>query len=499
MACMNCETDGGGCGSGCSCSSSLPLKATGAASCLCIKCKDGVPAITVGNQTEPMCASCLYVSLLSKFKTAVNNHGLITPSDNVLVAVSGGPASRVAVEMLKEIRSKAQSDADASKDGTMKVFRLGVVYVDEATVLRLPESEAEAAVNSIKEMYDGIPVHTVELDCVYGTDGLPSDEDGDSASSKLKLTKLFESVKDMTGKEDMLELLRMQAIQTVAQISGYTKVVLALTATRIAAKVIAATTKGQGYSLPAFIQYLDGRWPIPVVLPLRDCVARELALHCHIAKLTTIFVRGLTTMADPRSSLNNLAHHFITLLQEENPSREHTIVRTAAKLTSFSFNAEVVPPSRRRRNPRNHDKGGGKSELSPEFLCSICRAPLQSSDMSPQTETTVGNGRDSSGNYADMKSTCCPSCLFQIFPEDGVQAEEKYLLFPDSTRKASTSTFSQRQKWMRSQIQDYLLPEETSGLFEYQLLFLTTMKLLLNLHTTSIYPWISRQLLNDVY
>ncbi|KAL3679509.1 hypothetical protein R1sor_022465 [Riccia sorocarpa] len=464
MACISCESDGGGCGSGCSCTSSLPQKATSVASRLCIKCKDGIPAVTVGNQTEPMCATCLYGSLLSKFKTAVNNHGLITPSDNVLVAVSGGPASRFAVEVLKEIRSKAQSDADAAKDGTIKVFGLGVVHVNEATVLNLSESEAEEAVNSIKEMYKGIALHIVELDCVYGTEKLPADEDGDRESPKLKLAKLFESVKDMTGKEDLLELLRMQAIQTVAQSKSYTKVVLALTATRIAARVIAATTKGQGYSLPAFIQYTDGRWPVPVVLPLRDCVARELALHCHLAKLSTTFVRGLTTMADPRSSLNNLAHHFITLLQEENPSREHTIVRTAAKLTAFSFNAEVVPPSRRRRNPRNQEKAREGAEQVPEFLCAICRAPLKRSDIPSQwTETTNQNATNSSDECVEMKSTCCPSCLFQIFPEEGVQAEEKYLLFPDSTRKTASSTFSQRQKWMRSQIEDYLLPEETGN------------------------------------
>ncbi|KAG6542441.1 hypothetical protein Mapa_016131 [Marchantia paleacea] len=476
MSCMTSELDGGGCGSGNSCSTSVSVTAVAGASRLCIKCKDGVPAITVGNQTEPLCASCLHVSIISKFKTAVNNHGLITPADNVLVAVSGGPSSRVAVEMLKEIRSKAQNDADAAKDHVLKVFGLGVVYIDEATVLKLPRTDAEAAVTAIKEMYEGIPVHVVQLESVFETESSVVHENGgdnlarlplveDTADPKSKLSKLFESVQDATGKEDLLELFRMQAIQVVAQSHGYTKVVLALTATRVAARVVAATTKGQGYSLPAYIQYLDGRWPVPVVLPLRDCVARELALHCHFSKLSTTFVRGLTTMTDPRSSLNNLAHHFITLLQEDNPAREHTIVRTAAKLTSFGFNAEVVPPSRRRRNPRNHDTSQEKSNLEPEFLCSICRAPLKSSEMASaggrthQTESIEQNEIHTSGQHGDMKSTCCPSCLFQIFPEEGTHAAEKFMLFPKTTRDMASSNFSQRQKWMRSQIEDFLIPE----------------------------------------
>ena len=33
--------------------------------------------------------------------------------------------------------------------------------------------------------------------------------------------------------------------------------------------------QGQGYSLPADIQYLDARWDVLVVLPLRDCFAQD--------------------------------------------------------------------------------------------------------------------------------------------------------------------------------------------------------------------------------
>lgn len=156
--------------------------------------------------------------------------------------------------MLKEIRSKAQNDADAAKDHVLKVFGLGVVYVDETTVLKLPRTDAEAAVVAIKEIYEGIPVHVVQLESVFETESSLVHENGgdnfarlqlveDTADPKSKLSKLFESVQDATGREDLLESLRMQAIQVVAQSQGYTKVVLALTATRVAARVVAATTK----------------------------------------------------------------------------------------------------------------------------------------------------------------------------------------------------------------------------------------------------------------
>lgn len=40
--------------------------------------------------------------------------------------------------------------------------------------------------------------------------------------------------------------------------------------------------QGQGYSLPADVQYVDTRWEVPVVLPLHDCLAQELSLLCEL-------------------------------------------------------------------------------------------------------------------------------------------------------------------------------------------------------------------------
>jgi hypothetical protein len=45
---------------------------------------------------------------------------------------------------------------------------------------------------------------------------------------------------------------------------------------------VANYLQGQGYSLPADVQYVDTRWEVPVVLPLRDCLAQELTLLCEL-------------------------------------------------------------------------------------------------------------------------------------------------------------------------------------------------------------------------
>ncbi|KAG5151736.1 hypothetical protein JHK84_028208 [Glycine max] len=52
--------------------------------------------------------------------------------------------------------------------------------------------------------------------------------------------------------------------------------------------------KGQAYSLPADIQYLDARWEVPVVLPLRDCFAQEINMLCRLDGALDLVVQIVT-------------------------------------------------------------------------------------------------------------------------------------------------------------------------------------------------------------
>lgn len=62
---------------------------------LCVKCKANEPASGLGDDGR-FCADCFRNNLFGKFRLAVTANAMITPSDNVLVALSGGPASRYA-------------------------------------------------------------------------------------------------------------------------------------------------------------------------------------------------------------------------------------------------------------------------------------------------------------------------------------------------------------------------------------------------------------------
>lgn len=100
-------------------------------------------------------------------------------------------------------------------------------------------------------------------------------------------------------------------------------------------------------------------------------------------------------------------------MQEENPSRECTIVRTAAKLTPFYFNKipetddSNVPLATQRRLKKFNLKYDGS--MTTEAFCPICNGPLNRSDLN-----TFEGCHESDVLYA----ACCSSCRFQILPQD---------------------------------------------------------------------------------
>lgn len=105
-------------------------------------------------------------------------------------------------------------------------------------------------------------------------------------------------------------------------------------------------------------------------------------------------------------------------MQEENPSRECTIVRTAAKLTPFHFNKipetddSNVPLATQRRLKKFNLKYDGS--MTTEAFCPICNGPLNGSDSSD-----LNTFEECDALYA----ACCSSCRFQILPQDGSSLE----------------------------------------------------------------------------
>ncbi|KAM1306563.1 hypothetical protein ACFX2H_008931 [Malus domestica] len=416
---------------------------------LCLKCKANQPisSNTDGGDEARFCADCFRGNLFGKFRFAVTSNAMISPTDNVLVAFSGGPSSRVALQFVHEMHNKAQKNFDASRDRSLPVFGVGVAFVDETSVYSVPSGEVENAIEDIRLIVEDLApptkeLHVVPIESVYSSD---------SGDGRDRLNQLLDAVPDATGKEDLLLHMRMLALQKVASEKGYNRLVLGSCISRIACHVITATVKGQGYSLPADIQYVDARWEIPVLLPLRDCLARELTMLCRLDGFGSL--KTVELMRNPSTGINGLVSSFVTLLQEENPSRECTIVRTAGKLIPFHFNGiqeindSKVSLETRRRLKRYNLKPN--ESFSSESFCFICNSPLSRSDL-----LSLKNFEDHKTSYV-----CCLSCQFQILPEDPSSINQFFTLFPQQLAARAKHDNLDHYSVLREQIQDCLLSE----------------------------------------
>lgn len=459
---MACGTTGACGGSGCynneneeykdgtveeSCTPTTTTRTT--ASSICYKCK----VSEVVKSTGGLCKDCFGSSLFAKFRQAVTCHELISPSDNVLVAFSGGPSSRVALQFVHDMQYKAQRNLDASRDKLYPVFGVGVAFIDERLATSIPSQDLDNAIQDIRSIVLSLAPPTKKLHIVPIQSVLTSDHEG----GRNRLNELLDTLTDATGKEDLLHNLRMLSLQKIAFENKYNKLILGSSTSRIACHVLSATVKGQGYSLPADIQYVDARHEVPVVLPLRDCLAQELNMLCRLNGL-----KSLDLLDAPRAGINGLVSAFIKILQEENPARERTIVRTAEKLIPFHFNRlpETKDPNdhltRRHRRKVNLEP---YESISSEFLCPICNSPVNKVDLEDSNSKRVGS--ESSSTIFGL--ACCPSCQFQILPKELSSMDQFYTRLPKSMITRAKDFIAGDQTWLREQIKDCLLSDDEDG------------------------------------
>ncbi|KAK3140107.1 hypothetical protein QOZ80_5AG0395960 [Eleusine coracana subsp. coracana] len=455
---------GAGCGPHCSASSAGAgedasaeerlgrLSVSGAASAACGKCDGGGAAVAVPGGIG-MCGECFRTHLFGKFKLAVTGNAMVRPTDAVLLAFSGGPASRVALQFIHEMQAKAIQSWETSNSQALPVFGVGVAFVDESGVLSpKPKHEVERAVQDIRSIVSSLSpgekaVHIASLGDMF-TSG---SEDGVG-----KLREVVGMIGDETGRDDFLQRSRMLLLQKIALENGYTKIMLGSCASGIACHVLSATVKGHGYSLPADVQYVDTRWDVPVVLPLRDVLAQELSLLCELDSLKT-----QQLLDRPCRGINSLVASFVARLREENPSREHTILRTAQKLKPFSFNKFSADgyhdflPSRLR--PKFQNVNSDESTFS-EILCLICGSPFSESELQ-NLESTKHNAQKKTDLYT---ARCCQSCRFQILPSYTDMSEHFFSLLPKFwTEKVNSASGTHSS--LRDQIEDYLLEDDDVG------------------------------------
>lgn len=198
------------------------------------------------------------------------------------------------------------------------------------------------------------------------------------------------------------------------------------------------------------------------MLQFKDAATSWYALHWHqqLSCVICFTAKGrrnclLTTFMN--ILWNNTCPDFLTFydfyLQEENPSREHTILRTAQKLKPFSFNKFSANgyhdflPSRLRPKFQNVDTN---NTTFSEILCLICGSPFIESELQ-----NLENTKHKAQRKIDLYTAhCCQSCHFQILPAATDMYEHFFSLLPkfwtekvDTAVTASASHGSLRWGW----------------------------------------------------
>nr|XP_014692070.2 cytoplasmic tRNA 2-thiolation protein 2 isoform X1 [Equus asinus] len=351
----------------------------------CVKCKEGLPVVVI-RAGDAFCRDCFKAFYIHKFRAVLGKNRLIFPGEKVLLAWSGGPSSSSMVWQVLE---------GLSRESAKRLrFVPGIVCIDEGAACGLsPEARAKtlAEMKLILQTV-GFPWHVVALEEVFDlppsvlrcfaqepveTEGaykaavdsflqqqhvLGAEGAGDSpslaqgeeqlswpctqdpqnpqspdrpptAAQTEALSRLFDSVKTLTAKEELLQALRTHLILHVARTHGYSKVMTGDSCTRLAIKLMTSLALGRGAFLAWDTGFSDERHgDVVVVRPMREHTLKEVAFYNHLFAVPSVFTPALDTKAPEKASIHRLMEAFMLRLQDQFPSTVSTVYRTSEKL-----------------------------------------------------------------------------------------------------------------------------------------------------------------------
>ncbi|XP_037671692.1 cytoplasmic tRNA 2-thiolation protein 2 isoform X1 [Choloepus didactylus] len=153
------------------------------------------------------------------------------------------------------------------------------------------------------------------------------------AAQTEALTRLFDSVKTLTAKEELLQALRTHLILHVARAHHYSKVLTGESCTRLAIKLMISLALGRGAFLAWDTGFSDDRHgDVVVARPMRDHTLKEVAFYNHLFAVPSVFTPAIDTQAPDRASIHRLMEAFVLRLQAQFPSTVSTVYRTSEKL-----------------------------------------------------------------------------------------------------------------------------------------------------------------------
>lgn len=121
----------------------------------------------------------------------------------------------MALQFVHEMQQKAQKNLDASRDRLLPVFGVGVAYIDDRAICPVASNVFDGAIGEMKLIISSLLPPKKQFFIV------PIESVSSSASGvgSQQLTELLGAITDVTGKEDLVDHLRMLSLQKVCLFS----------------------------------------------------------------------------------------------------------------------------------------------------------------------------------------------------------------------------------------------------------------------------------------
>lgn len=474
---------------------------------------------------DAFCRDCFKAFYTHKFRAVLGKSRVVFPGEKVLLAWSGGPSSSSMVWQVLE---------GLSRDSAKRLrFVPGIVYVDEGAACgRSPEdraktlSEARLVLEAV-----GFPHHEVALEEVFSLppsvlrrpapgpaetqaqgdykaavdaflqqqlvlgaqdspppalgegqphqphpQGLPGPQSWTAAQTQA-LCRLFESVKTLTAREELLQTLRTHLILHVARAHGYSKVMTGESCTRLAIRLLTNLALGRGAFLAWDTGFCDERHgDVVVVRPMREHTLKEVAFYNRLFAVPSVFTPAIDTkpgalpQAPEKASIHRLVEAFLLRLQAHFPSTVSTVYRTSEKLTK-------APREGCASGPRcllcmctldidAADSATAFGAQSGTHLPPAQLPPLPAEEGTPPTPCCppgLGRAQGCCRRGADERQDAQAHFLDQLCYGCRVNMKELASLDPLPPYIQAEAQLRSQRAWVRREIQEFLIEDGSDG------------------------------------
>ena len=325
-------------------------------------------------RNEHFCSDCFlkYVGskVLKRLESGKIRNGYNQPEKKVLVPTTLDLSSLCLLHMLhQQRRNRLEKNQHTG-------YFVQILYID-ISVVEGQELE-EDIVSQLSSKFPDHVISCARLEDIFSYDldikgDLPTKSTAglqdDHSTSRERLKRLLNSTFSLTSKADLIDVLNRRLAYTYAARNACDSILLSDSTTKLAEKILSATAKGRGGTLPWLTANHFSADGLPVFYPMQDVLQKELVLYAQAIDPPLL---PRANQADgsrgnnlsQELSIDGLVGQYFASVEENYPSIVANVVKTSNKLISDSYD-----------EPMQH--------------CQLCQLPffIQGTDQEPSVST----------------------------------------------------------------------------------------------------------------